>query len=602
MKYGEDIIRRVASSNDIVDVISEYVPLKKSGKHFKGISPFTQEKTPSFFVSSDKQLFHCFSSGVGGDVFTFLMKVENFGFQEALKKLADRARIPLPEPDGRERRDGGKREKMFEACSLTADFFQKQLLSPSGQAGRDYLAKRGVSEEMIKLFQVGWAPADWRVLLTYLQSKGIPDAIAEEAALVKKSPKGHLYDVFRGRVMFPIKNAQDKIIAFGGRKIGDEEGPKYLNSPESPIFSKKQELFGLHLARKSIDEVWRHMILVEGYMDAMTLYQFGFKNVVATLGTALGESHARILKRYVDEVVVLYDGDVAGQNAAMRGLEILLEAELHVRVIVLPDGLDPDDYLKKYGHDALKEVIKNSPDFLKFKLDAMLKNYSKTDPMGIVKMTNELMETFLKVKNEVLLSSYFKRLAEELRIDEASLRREFFLLKQKTEGRRPLSGGERKEQEAKQNVQPAARAEEVMLLALMFSDEVFRKEGILQIQLSDWTDEDARILFEQLVNTAKLGAKPSMAMILPMLQSETFRGRLTRTIAFLDEVEDKPAMWRDCFGQMRGRQTQNRLDELRELIVQAEKNQLSSQLQTYLAEYQALLQRGKPKPPETTRP
>jgi len=601
MKYSEDIIRRVASSNDIVDVISEYVPLKKSGKHFKGISPFTQEKTPSFFVSPDKQLFHCFSSGVGGDVFSFLMKVENFGFQEALKKLADRARIPLPEPDGREKRDGGKREKMFEACSLTADFFQKQLLSPSGQAGRDYLAKRGVSEEMIKLFQVGWAPADWRVLLTYLQSKGIPDVIAEEAALVKKSPKGHLYDVFRGRVMFPIKNAQDKIIAFGGRKIGDEEGPKYLNSPESPIFSKKQELFGLHLARKSIDEVWRHMILVEGYMDAVTLYQYGFKNVVATLGTALGESHARILKRYVDEVVVLYDGDVAGQNAAMRGLEILLEAELHVRVIVLPDGLDPDDYLKKYGHDALKEVIKNSPDFLKFKLDALLKNYSKTDPMGIVKMTNELMETFLKVKNEVLLSSYFKRLAEELRIDEASLRREFSLLKQKTEGRRPLPGSEKKEQEAKRNIQPAARAEEVMLLALMFSDEVFRKEGVSQIQPSDWTDEDARVLFDQLVNTAKLGAKPSMAMILPLLQSEAFRGRLTRTIAFLDEVEDKPAMWRDCFGQMRGRQTQGRLDELRELIVQAEKNQLSGQLQTYLAEYQALLQKGKQKPPETTR-
>ncbi len=595
MKYSEDIIRQVASSNDIVDVISEYVPLKKSGKHFKGLSPFTQEKTPSFFVSADKQLFHCFSTGVGGDVFTFLMKVENLGFQEVLRKLADRARIPLPEPDGREKRDSGKREKMLEACSLTADFFQKQLASPAGQAGREYLSKRGVSEEMIKLFQVGWAPADWRVLLTYLQSKGIPDAIAEEAALIKKSPKGHLYDVFRARVMFPIKNAQEKIIGFGGRKIGDEEGPKYLNSPESPIFSKKQELFGMHLARKNIDEVWKHLILVEGYMDAVTLYQYGFKNVVATLGTALGESHARIMKRYVDEVVVLYDGDLAGQNAAMRGLEILLEAELHVRVIVLPDGLDPDDYLKKYGYDALKEVIKNSPDFLKFKLDAMLKNYSKTDPMGIVKMTNELMETFLKVKNEVLLSSYFKRLAEELRIDEASLRREFSLLKQKNDNRRPVPGAEKKEQEAKLNIQPAARSEELMLLALMVHDELFRKEGVAQIQLSEWTDNDSKILFEQLSNTVKLGAKPSLAMILPLLQSESFRGRLTRTLAFLDEVEDKVAMWRDCFGQMKGRQTQVRLDELRELIVQAEKNRLSSQLQTYLAEYQALLQKGKPK-------
>lgn len=593
MRYGDDFIRRVASSNDIVDVISEYVPLKKSGKHFKGLSPFTQEKTPSFFVSADKQLFHCFSTSVGGDVFTFLMKVENLNFQEALKKLAERARIPLPEESAASQRDSGKREKMFEACKLTAEFYQKLLDSPEGKPGRDYLIKRGLSEEIIKLFQIGWAPADWRVLLGYLQSKKIPEAISEEAALLKKSPKGQLYDVFRGRVMFPIKNSQEKIIAFGGRKIGDEEGPKYLNSPESPIFSKRQELFGLHLAKKNIDDVWKHLILVEGYMDAVTLFQYGFKNVVATLGTALGESHAKMMKRYVDEVVVLYDGDVAGQNATMRSLEILLEAELHIRVISLPEGLDPDDYLKKYGADAMKNLIKESPDFLRFKLDVLLKNYSRTDPMGIVKMTNELLDTFMRVKNEVLLSSYFKRVAEELRVDESSLRREFSLMKQKSDSRHPPRGMEKKEAEAKLAVQPAARSEEIMLLALMFQEDNFRKMGLEQIKEEEWTDADSKILFSEIAKAAKLGTRPSTGMILPLLQEETFKGRLIRTLAFMDEVEDKAVMFRDCIGQMRGRQMQIRLDELRALIVNAEKNQLSTQLQTHLAEYQALLQKMK---------
>lgn len=595
MRYGEELIRRVAAANDIVDVISEYVPLKKSGKHFKGLSPFTQEKTPSFFVSADKQLFHCFSTSVGGDVFTFLMKVENLNFQEALKKLAERARIPLPEVEGAARGDSGKREKMLEACKLTAEFYQRQFASPAGKAGRDYLMKRGLTEETIRLFQIGWAPADWRMLLGYLQSKKIPEAISEEAALIKKSPKGNFYDVFRARVMFPIKNSQEKIVAFGGRKIGEEEGPKYLNSPESPIFSKRQELFGLHLAKKNIDDVWKHMILVEGYMDAVTLYQYGFKNVVATLGTALGESHARMLKRYVDEVVVLYDGDEAGQNATIRGLEILLEAELHVRVITLPEGLDPDDYLKKYGYDAMKTLIQESPDFLRFKLDVLLKNYSRTDPMGIVKMTNDLLDTFLKVKNEVLLSSYFKRLAEELRIDEGSLRREFALMKQKNDGRRPPAGMEKKEKESKIAAQPAEHSEEIMLLALMCQDDSFRKMGLEQIKESDWLDSDAKILFSELEKAANLGTKTSISMVLSVLQQESFRARLTRTLAFMDEVEDKKAMWRDCLAKIHSRQLHGRLDELRELIVNAEKNQLSTQLQTYLAEYQVLLQKMKQK-------
>ena len=596
MRYADDLIRRVAAANDIVDVVSEYVPLKKSGKHFKGLSPFTQEKTPSFFVSADKQLFHCFSTSTGGDVFSFLMKMENLNFQEALKKLAERARIPLPEESAATQRDYGKREKMLEACKLTAEFYQRQLATPEGKAGRDYLLKRGLTEETLKLFQIGWAPADWRVLLGYLQSKKIPESISEEAALIKKSPKGQFYDVFRGRVIFPIKNSQEKIVAFGGRKIGDEEGPKYLNSPESPIFTKRQELFALHLAKKNIDDVWKHLILVEGYMDAVTLYQYGFKNVVATLGTALGEAHARIMKRYVDEVVVLYDGDVAGQNATMRSLEILLEAELHVRVITLPEGLDPDDYLKKFGADAMKNLITESPDFLTFKLESLLKNYSKTDPMGIVKMTNELLDTFLRVKNEVLLSSYFKRVAEELRVDESSLRREFLVIKQKSDNRRPGRAIEKKEEEARLVAPPQARSEEIMLLALMFQDDYFRQLGLEQLKESDLTDEDSKILFNEITKAANLNTRPSTAMILPLLQQESFRGRLTRTLAFMDEVEDKKVMWRDCLGQIHGRQNQTRLDELRDLIVKAEKNGLPTQLQAYLAEYQALLQKAKQKP------
>ncbi|MDD5225896.1 MAG: DNA primase, partial [Candidatus Omnitrophica bacterium] len=422
-RYEDHVVEQVSAANDIVEIISQYIPLKRAGRHLKACCPFHQEKSPSFMVQPEKQMFHCFGCGAGGDVFSFVMRHENMTFPEALKSLAERAHITLPERSSH-RDDGGQKEKLFEVCQVAADIYHELLLKDAGASARAYLAQRKISEEIIREFKLGWAPMEWRTLFDRMLLKKYPEALLKQAALIQQSPKGNYYDTFRGRLMFPIQNLQNKVIAFGGRLIADQEGPKYLNSPETPIFFKRRELFGLNLAKKHIDREWPNLILVEGYMDFLALYQHGFKNAVATLGTALGEDHVRIMRRFVEEVIVVYDGDKAGEAASLRGLEILLEGGMQVKLVNLPKGEDPDDFLNKRGNDAFAALLKNAKDFFDYKLNALLARYSRQDALGVSKICREMFETFLKVKNTVMLSEYFKRLSRALQVDENSLRTE----------------------------------------------------------------------------------------------------------------------------------------------------------------------------------
>ena len=424
VRFEDHIVEQVSAANDIVEIITQYVPLKRAGRHFKACCPFHQEKSPSFMVQPEKQLYHCFGCGVGGDVISFVMRHENMTFPESLKFLADRAHIMLPERRGT-REAPGQKEKLYEVCLLAADFYHGMLFKEAGAAARAYLAARKISEEMIREFKLGWAPQEWRGLYDFLKGKGHSEELLKQAALIQQSPKGNYYDTFRGRLMFPIQNLQNKVIAFGGRLIADAEGPKYLNSPETPVFSKRRELFGLNLAKKFIDREWPNLILVEGYMDFLVLYQHGFKNAVATLGTALGEDHVRLMKRFVEEVIVVYDGDKAGEAASLRGLEILLEGGMQVKLVDLPRGEDPDDFLNKRGNEAFSGLLKNAKDLFEYKLKILLERYPRKDTLGLSKISREMLETFLKIKNTVVLSDYFRRLAGALQVDENSLRTEF---------------------------------------------------------------------------------------------------------------------------------------------------------------------------------
>ncbi|HNX69112.1 MAG TPA: DNA primase [Candidatus Omnitrophota bacterium] len=592
-RYEENVVEQVSAANDIVEIISQYVPLKRSGRHLKACCPFHGEKTPSFMVQAEKQLFHCFGCGAGGDVFSFLMRHENMTFPEALKFLADRAHITLPERRG-SKEDSGIKEKMYEACQRAAELYHQLLLKEPGAAARAYLAKRQVSDEIIREFKLGWAPQEWRTLYDHLKKKGYSEEFLKQAALIQQSPKGNYYDTFRGRLIFPIQNLQNKIIAFGGRLIGDAEGPKYLNSPETPVFSKRRELFGLNLAKKFIDRDWPNLILVEGYMDFLALYQHGFKNAVATLGTALGEDHVRLMKRFVEEVTVVYDGDKAGEAASLRGLEILLEGGMQVKLVSLPKGEDPDDFLHKHGIEAFAKLLKGAKDLFDYKLHILMERYPRHDTLGLTKISREMFETFLKVKNTVVLSDYFTRLARALNVDENSLRTEFGNL-----GKKMGSSKERPKERAAEPVAAESpktelpAGEELMVLVLMAEVPPFCERAMDALKEEDLKVPVSREIFRYLGEAYEAKKKISVSTLLNRIQDLKYREQFVAVMASLDETAERERILDDCIRKVLRNRITGRLEELRRLISAAELKGDEAAIRVYTQEYQELYPRSK---------
>jgi DNA primase len=586
-RYEEHVVEQVSAANDIVEIISQYIPLKRAGRHLKACCPFHQEKSPSFMVQPEKQMFHCFGCGAGGDVFSFLMRHENMTFPEALKSLAERAHITLPERSAH-REDGGQKEKLYEACQAAADIYHELLLADAGAPARAYLAQRKISTEIIREFKLGWAPMEWRTLFDRMILRKYPEALLKQAALIQQSPKGNYYDTFRGRLMFPILNLQNKVIAFGGRLIADQEGPKYLNSPETPIFFKRRELFGLNLAKKHIDREWPNLILVEGYMDFLALYQHGFKNAVATLGTALGEDHVRLMRRFVEEVIVVYDGDKAGEAASLRGLEVLLEGGMQVKLVSLPKGEDPDDFLNKRGNDAFAALLKNAKDFFDYKLQALLARYPRHDALGLSKISREMFETFLKVKNTVMLSEYFKRLSRALEVDENSLRTEFSHLNKKEGGPKERP---RETAAVPEAIKPAP--EELLLLVLMAEVPPFCDRACEELKDIDLKNPASRQLFEYLRELSEQGKKCSLSGLLVRISDAQYREQLVAVMATLDETADRGQILQDCIAKIQQGRATGRLEELRRLILSGENGRDDAKVRAATQEYQELLKRSR---------
>jgi DNA primase len=585
----DGIVEKVAAANDIVEIISQFVPMKRAGRNFKACCPFHGEKTPSFMVQPEKQLFHCFGCQAGGDVFSFLMRYENLSFPEALKVLADRANITLPERRFAGGEDNSQKEKIYEIYQQATVFYQKLFQSDAGRDARAYLAKRGITQATIDEFKIGWAVNDWRTLYDHLTKKGYPEALLKQSSLVQQSPKGNYYDTFRGRVLFPIMNLQGKVVAFGGRLIADAEGPKYLNSPENPVFSKRRELFGLNLAKKFIDREWPTLILVEGYKDFLALYQQGFKNTVATLGTALGEDHVRLMKRFVDEVTVVYDGDKAGEAAALRGLEILLEGGMHVKLVSLPKGYDPDDFVHKEGEAAFRELLKTAQDFFDYKLQALLKKYPRADALGLAKISREMLETFQKIKNPVILSEYFKRLSRELRVDEASLKSEFSNISRRT----GIPHEKRAAEAPPKPVVDVIPKEEVLLVALMIEKEAFAEEAGAKLDPGMFQSKGMREAFVQVIETAGQGEKRSAVSFLHKIDDASCREQLIAALAAFEEAAEKEKIFDDCLKKIKKNKITGRLEELRRLISEAERSGTTPQLLAYTKEYNELLHRSR---------
>jgi len=411
MRYSDEIVEEVREKNDIVEVIAQYVKLTRHGANYTGLCPFHNEKTPSFSVSASRQLYYCFGCGAGGNVFNFIMQYENASFSEALSMLADRAGVTLPKieysPQAKEKAD--KRNALLEINKAAAAYYYYLLHSRAGSDAYGYLTGRGLSENTISRFGLGYAPAQGTALYRYLKSKGYGDELLSQSGLfITDSPRG-AYDKFRDRVMYPIMDASSRVIGFGGRVMGDGK-PKYLNSPETMIFDKGRTLYALHAARSSRE---KQMILCEGYMDVISMHQAGFTNAVATLGTAMTSAHASLIRRYTEEVLLLYDSDEAGLKAAARAVPILTQAGVKSRVVSLLPAKDPDEFIKRFGGDKFRERLSGARDSFLFLIDREAAGCEMDTPQGRNRFYEKCAERLLELEDELERNLYTEAILKE---------------------------------------------------------------------------------------------------------------------------------------------------------------------------------------------
>lgn len=421
MAYSKEMIEKVIEANDIIDVISEYVELKKAGKEFKGLCPFHREKTPSFMVSQEKQVYHCFGCNASGNVVTFIMDIENLTFKEAIEFLADRVGITLEETVLTEREYQRKKliDEIYKVNKLATMYFYNKLFSEEGRQALTYIRKRGLTEATIKKFGIGYSPPHGNGLLNFLKEKGYTESFLVKAGLLSQK-NNRYYDRFRNRVMFPIIDVKGNVIGFGGRSI-DDSLPKYLNTPETEVFKKGKTLFAINFAKKTQQDKF---IIVEGYMDAISLHQAGIDCAVASLGTALTEDQARLIKRYKGNVVIAYDADEAGISAALRGLDILDELNLNIKVLTIPYGKDPDEFIKKEGVNAFNQLIENADSLIEFKAKVFRKNLDLDNPQDRIIYVKKIAKDIAKLSDEVKREVYISSAAKVAQIPENAVRTE----------------------------------------------------------------------------------------------------------------------------------------------------------------------------------
>ncbi len=587
--FSDDVITRVRDSVDLVDLVSGYVSLRKTGKNHTGLCPFHSEKTPSFSVNSDKQIFHCFGCGAGGDAFKFLELQEGLSFPEAVRKLADRSGISLP-VDSRSRSEHRKtsdeRAGLLKAVADAAEYFRKELQGAKGTDARKYLKQRGVSDQVVKEFGIGYARSDWDGLLTHLKQKGYTAGQMERAGLVVKRSegKGH-YDRFRGRIIFPIHDISGNVIAFGGRVMGGEM-PKYLNSSETPLYSKSNTLYCLDKAKEAARK-YDHFIIVEGYLDALACHQHGVRNAAATLGTALTDGHLRLMRRFTKNIKLIFDPDPAGIKAAMRSFDLLVGTGMNVKVVSLPDGDDPDTFLNKNGYDAFAFYLKKAVPLMDFVLTQVAKTGAGAAISDKVAQAGEMLAFIAKLPSSIERNHYLKKTAETLQIDESDLRQE--LPKESTRPRvapgkeqaPPLSGGRR------------PRAEEI-LIHMMLKDKAIAQSLKDRIHPGDFTDplfqRAARRIFDRLEEHCELDIRSLL------IDGDEELNRLISRYSVLEmDYEDPEQHCRDCVDLIRQRDTEKKLKLLFKAIEEAEARGDTSEVARLMKEQNELGKRPERK-------
>lgn len=493
--YSRQIIDEVISRNDIVDVISGYIKLKKSGSSYTGLCPFHNEKSPSFSVSGTRQIYHCFGCGVGGNVITFVMEYDNLTFLEAVKQLADRVNMSLPETDynEEERRERGIKAKLLEVNKLAATYYYKQLRTEHGSLGLNYLRNRGLGDDTIQRFGLGYS-AQGSSVYRYLKEQGFDDDILKESGLF--TYERGVNDKFFNRVMFPIMDINNKVIGFGGRVMGDAK-PKYLNSPETKLFDKSRNLYGLNIARTARKN---NLIICEGYMDVISLHQAGFNQAVASLGTALTPGQARLMKRYTDNVLITYDSDEAGVKAALRAIPILKEAGLSTKVINMQPYKDPDEFIKALGAEAFQERIDKAVNSFMYEISALERNYDRGDPEGETSFERGVAGKLITFTEKLERDNYMKAVCHEFHIDYDGMR-EMVAMYGSREGLLQRDVTPQRTEKVQKKRESGVRQAEKILLTWMIDDHDIFKKVSEYIQPEDFIDpllnDVAAKLYEQ---------------------------------------------------------------------------------------------------------
>ena len=499
VQYTDDLKEEIRSANDIVDVISQYVTLKRSGRNFFGLCPFHKEKSPSFSVSADRQYFHCFGCHKGGDVFTFVSEIERISFREALEFLAERARIKLPTVENSEfNKTQYLKDRMYKINAETAIFYHERLYKPLAKIAQDYVKQRKLDNNTLKAFKIGYS-GEYNELYKLLKAKGFKDEEILATGLVNKTEKGDFIDRFRKRLMFPIMDVSGRVIAFGGRKLeNNEKMAKYINSNENLVYSKKKHLFALNLAKQSDS---KRIILVEGYMDAISLYQRGFNNVVASLGTALTEEQGRLLRKYSEQVILSYDSDGAGQEAIMRGLSILENQGCDARVLQMEGAKDPDEFVIKYGSGRFKMLVDEAISLIEFKIKMIKNKYNLENANDKIRFLKEITKILSNVDNKIEKEIYIENVASNYNISKEAIYAEVNKASYSKANEKVLVKPAIKEEKVIE-ISPAVIKRENMILYLLINHFRESYEAIVtNITPDDFKFETNKFIFEKILES-----------------------------------------------------------------------------------------------------
>ena len=512
VQYTDELKEEIRSSNDIVDVISQYVTLKRSGRNFFGLCPFHKEKSPSFSVSADRQYFHCFGCHKGGDVFTFVSEIERVSFKEALELLAERARIELPTSQNAEfNKTQYLKDRMYKINAETTIFYHERLYMPLAKIAQDYVKQRILDNNTLKAFKIGYS-GEYNELYKHLKAQGFKDEEILATGLVNKNDRGEFIDRYRKRLMFPIMDVSGKVIAFGGRKLEQNDKiAKYINSNENLVYSKKKHLFGMNLAKQSDS---KRIILVEGYMDAISLYQRGFNNVVASLGTALTEEQGRLLRKYCEQVIVSYDSDSAGQEAIMRGLGILEAQGCDARVLQMEGAKDPDEYVIKYGSGRFNMLVDSAISLVEFRIKMLKNKYNLENANDKIRFLKEITQILSSVENKIEREIYIDHIADEYNISREAIYAEVnkVLYSGKTTEKvlvKPVV----KEPKSVE-ISPAVIKRENMIIYLLINH--FREsfeQIVTHITLDDFKLEENKIIFEKILESTEEESEKILQLI-----------------------------------------------------------------------------------------